>query len=64
MVFSLTAVGLFNSAICRLQEQESTHKMTPQLAGVSRTNLGPPIGNIAEQRAAIVAAFDKLIAGV
>jgi toxin CcdB len=37
--------------------------MTPQLAGISKTDLGPPIGSIIEQREAIVAAIDFLLTG-
>lgn len=38
--------------------------MTPQLAGIARSELGSAVGNIAEQRSAIVAALDLLITGV
>ena len=37
--------------------------MTPQLAGVARTDLGAPAGSLAEQRQAILAALDFLIVG-
>jgi toxin CcdB len=37
--------------------------MTPQLAGVARTDLGAPTGSVAEQRDAIVAALDFLLTG-
>ena len=37
--------------------------MTPQLAGIARSELGPAIGNVAEQRSAIVSALDLLITG-
>jgi toxin CcdB len=37
--------------------------MTPQLAGIARTDLGAPAGNLAEQRQAILAALDFLIMG-
>ena len=37
--------------------------MTPQLAGVARTELGPPAGSLAAERHAIVAAMDFLVAG-
>jgi hypothetical protein len=35
----------------------------PQLAGVARTDLGAPVGSLAEQRLAILAALDFLIVG-
>ncbi|WP_116810162.1 CcdB family protein [Steroidobacter cummioxidans] len=37
--------------------------MTPQLAGIARSELGPAVGSVAEQRSAIVAALDMLITG-
>ena len=37
--------------------------MTPQLAGVARTDLGAPTGSLAEQRQVIVAAIDFLVMG-
>src|ERR1044072_9470549 len=37
--------------------------MTPQLAGIARSELGSAVGNIADQRNAIVAALDLLITG-
>jgi hypothetical protein len=37
--------------------------MTPQLAGVAKTDLGAPIGSLGEQRQAIVAAIDFLLMG-
>jgi toxin CcdB len=37
--------------------------MTPQLAGVARTDLGAPAGSLAEQRQLIVAAIDFLLMG-
>jgi toxin CcdB len=38
--------------------------MTPQMAGIARSELGPVVGNVAEQRSAIIAALDLLITGV
>jgi toxin CcdB len=38
--------------------------MTPQLAGISRSELGASVENIAGQRGAIVSALDMLITGV
>jgi toxin CcdB len=38
--------------------------MTPQLAGIARSELGTAVGNIADQRSAIIAALDLLITGV
>ncbi|HLS80198.1 MAG TPA: CcdB family protein [Steroidobacter sp.] len=38
--------------------------MTPQLAGVARSELGPAVGSVADQRSAIVSAMDLLITGV
>lgn len=37
--------------------------MTPQLAGISRKELGAPAGSLAEQRQVILGALDFLIAG-
>ena len=37
--------------------------MTPQLAGISRTELGALAGSLAEQRQAIVTAVDFLLTG-
>ena len=37
--------------------------MTPQLAGVARTDLGASTGSLAEQRQVIVAAIDFLLKG-
>ncbi|MBS0614723.1 MAG: CcdB family protein [Proteobacteria bacterium] len=38
--------------------------MTPQLAGVSRPDLGEITGSLAEERPAIIAAIDFLITGI
>jgi toxin CcdB len=37
--------------------------MTPQLAGVARTDLGPSAGSLIDQRLVIVAAIDFLLMG-
>ena len=37
--------------------------MTPQLAGVSRTDLGAPAGTLGGERNAIIAAMDFLLTG-
>ena len=37
--------------------------MTPQLAGVARSDLGAPAGSLAAERAAILAAMDFLLTG-
>jgi toxin CcdB len=42
---------------------ESYLLMTPQLAGVARSDLGAPAGSLAAERDAIVAAMDFLLAG-
>ena len=42
---------------------ESYVLMTPQLAGVARTDLGAPAGSLAGERQAIVAAMDFLLTG-
>ena len=44
-------------------EGESYVLMTPDLAAMSRNDLGPPAGSLAERRDAIVAALDFLIFG-
>ena len=38
--------------------------LTPQLAGVSRSNLGAPITNISEYRDEIISALDMLFTGI
>ena len=38
--------------------------LTPQLAGVSTRELGQSIGNLAAERAVIIAALDLLITGI
>ena len=38
--------------------------LTPELAGVPVKALGAPIGNLASERAAIIAALDLLISGI
>jgi len=42
-------------------EGESYMLMTPELAGISRNDLGPATGSLAEQREAIFAAMDFLL---
>jgi toxin CcdB len=42
---------------------ESYILMTPQLAGVARSDLGAPAGSLAAERHAIVAAMDFLLTG-
>lgn len=37
--------------------------VTPQLAGIARTDLGAQVGSLAEQRQAILAALDFLLMG-
>jgi toxin CcdB len=37
--------------------------MTPQLAGIARSELGAAVGNIADQRSAVISALDLLITG-
>jgi toxin CcdB len=37
--------------------------MTPQLAGIARSELGAAVGNIADQRSATISALDLLITG-
>lgn len=37
--------------------------LTPQLAGLARSDLGPPAGSVAQHRARIVAALDFLVTG-
>jgi toxin CcdB len=38
--------------------------LTPQLAGISRSDLGAEVTNITEQRNAVIAALDCLITGI
>jgi toxin CcdB len=44
-------------------EDEAYVLLTPQLAGVARTELGTMGGSLAEQRDAILAALDFLVTG-
>lgn len=37
--------------------------MTPQLAGIARSELGAAVANIADQRSTVIAALDLLITG-
>lgn len=37
--------------------------VTPQLAGIPKSALGPPIGDLAEHRVEILAALDLLLTG-
>lgn len=37
--------------------------MTPQLAGISLSDLGEPVGDLSEHRSEIVSALDLLISG-
>src|SRR5262245_50141830 len=38
--------------------------ITPQLAGIARSDLGAIVGSLSEQRAAIIGALDLLVTGV
>jgi toxin CcdB len=38
--------------------------LTPQLAGVSRRELGAPVARLEQQRFAIIAAIDFLVTGI
>lgn len=70
LVIPLTkASALTRNPITRLTPSIEVHGeqyllMTPQLAGIVRSELGAPVGNVVEQRAAVVAALDLLITGV
>lgn len=44
-------------------EGETYVLMTPHLAAISRDDLGPPAGSLAERRDTIVAAMDFLLSG-
>jgi toxin CcdB len=44
-------------------DSETYLLMTPQLAGVARTDLGASTGSLADQRQVIVAAIDFLLMG-
>ena len=37
---------------------------TPEMAGVSRSRLGPRVGSLAEHRSEIIAALDMLFTGI
>jgi len=38
--------------------------MTPQLAGIARSELGPAVGNVADQRSVVTSALALLVTGV
>jgi toxin CcdB len=42
---------------------ESYALMTPELAGIARSDLGPPAGSLAEDRDTILGAMDFLLTG-
>ncbi len=44
-------------------EGESCVLMTPELAGIARSDLGAAVGSLAEQRHVILAAMDFLLTG-
>jgi toxin CcdB len=70
LVIPLTkAPGLTKKPIARLTpsidiDGEGYLLMTPQLAGIARSELGAAVGSVADQRSAIIAALDLLITGV
>jgi toxin CcdB len=45
-------------------EGEPFAMLTPQLAGIPRSELGAPIARIEQQRFAIIAAIDVLVTGI
>jgi toxin CcdB len=45
-------------------EREEYVTLTPQVAGISTSELGPATGKLASERDAIVAAVDFLLAGI
>jgi toxin CcdB len=69
VVIPLTRVaGLAKTPVTHLTpalafDGETYVLMTPQLAGVARTDLGLPAGNLVEERQTIVAAIDFLVTG-
>ena len=44
-------------------DEESYALMTPELAGIARSDLGPPAGSLAEDRDTILGAMDFLLTG-
>jgi len=44
-------------------EGENYVLVTPQLAGIARSDLGPPAGTLAGQRDTIISAIDFLLSG-
>lgn len=70
LVIPLTkALALTKNPIARLTPSidiggEQYLLMTPQLAGITRSELGSAVGSVADQRSVIVSALDLLIAGV
>jgi toxin CcdB len=44
-------------------EEDTYALITPQLAGISRTELGAPAGSLARQRGTVLAALDFLLTG-
>jgi toxin CcdB len=62
------AAGLTKKPVTHLTpilnfEGEKYVLVTPQLAGVARSDLGPTAGSLAGQRHAIIAAVDFLLSG-
>jgi toxin CcdB len=45
-------------------EGESYVMLTPQLAGIPKNELGPPVTQVEQHRAAIIAAIDLLVTGI
>jgi toxin CcdB len=45
-------------------EGESFMILTPQLAGISKSELGAPVAQVHQHRAEIIAAIDLLVTGV
>jgi toxin CcdB len=45
-------------------EGESFVMLTPQLAGIPKSELGAPVAQVQQHRAEIIAAIDLLVTGV
>lgn len=70
VVVPLSPVGAVRGRVIRTLtpvlevEGEPFVMWTPQMAGVSRNELGAPIARIEQQRFAIIAAIDLLVTGI
>lgn len=67
MVLSVMGYGAFDlrtlTPVLEI-EGDSFVMLTPQLAGIPRSQLGAPVAHVKQRRAEIIAAIDFLITGI